>query len=198
MDGIPETSDNYTAETMNAIVSDAATNWTSLTITGTMASATGPFYLFTTQPGDMYIDDIELRPFKYFQNIVTNQVSGTNVYATNRVFSHIGTNVLINGGFESALTPWTVAGGHSGSSIAPGDAHGGSSSLHVVSTTGASSPGSSYVRQIFSNSYATTNSNGAAVTYTYAATDPVVLGYWYLPSTNSSKLRLQLGGGLNS
>ncbi|HEU0040391.1 MAG TPA: DUF1800 family protein, partial [Verrucomicrobiae bacterium] len=198
MDGIPETIDNYTFETTNSIVSDPATNWTSLTVTGTMASATGPFYLFTTQPGDMYIDDIELRPFKYFQNIVTNQISGTNVYTTNRVFSHIGTNILINGAFESALSPWTAAGGHLSSAIAAGVAHSGSSSLHVVSTTGGSAPGGSYVRQGFSNSYATTNSNGNPITYTYATTDPVVLTYWYLPSANSSKLRLQLSSGLNS
>ena len=200
MEGIPETIDDYTVETTNSIVSDPATNWTSLTITGTLASTT--FYLFTTQPGDMYVDDIELRPFKYFQNIVTNQVSGTNVYTTNRVFSHIGTNVLKNGDFESAYGPgagnWTNAGGHSASAPDSSVAHSGSSSLHVVSTTGASAPGSSYVRQAFANSYATTNSNGNPITYTYATTDPVILTYWYLPSANSSKLRLQLGSGLNS
>jgi hypothetical protein len=151
MDGIPETIDNYTVETTNAVPFDPSTNWTYVTLTGTVASTT--FYLFTTQPGDMYIDDIQLLPNKYFQNIVTNQVNGTNVYTTNRVFSHVGTNILINGQFESALTPWTVAGGHVGSGIAP---------RHAFRRQFASCgfhdrrqrTGSSYAWQVFSNSYA--------------------------------------------
>jgi len=200
MEGIPETIDNYTVQTTNSILADPTTNWTYISMTGTVAATT--FYLFTTQPGDMFIDDIELRPFKYMQQITTNVVSGTNVYVTNRVFSHIGTNVLKNGDFESAYGPgsgnWTNAGGHIGSGPSSTVAHSGAQSLHVVSTTGASSPGSSYVRQAFANSYATTNTRGQTVTLTYASSDPVVLNYWYLPSANSSKLRLQLGSGLNS
>jgi len=199
MDGIPETMDNYTVQTTNAVFSDPITNWTFITMTGTMA--TTPFYLFTTQPGDAFIDDIELRPYIYMQQITTNQVNGTNVYVTNRVFSHIGTNILKNGDFESGYASWTNAGGASGSGIDSSQAHSGSSSLHIVSTTGASAPGSSYVRQGFLNSYLTTNTWGDVVTNTYRTTapaDPVVLSYWYLPGPHSSKVRLQLGGGLNS
>jgi uncharacterized protein (DUF1800 family) len=199
-DGIPETMDNYSVEVTNSIASDPTTNWASLTLTGTVASTT--FYLFTTAPGDMYVDDIELRPFNYYQNITTNVVNGTNVYVTNKVFSHIGPSVLNNGGFESAYGPgsgsWTNAGGHSGSAPASAFAHSGGSSLHVVSTTGGSSPGSSYIRQGFANTYQTTNSWGQTVTLTRATTDPVVLSYWYLPGPDSTKLRLQLGSGLNS
>lgn len=201
MDGIPDTMDSYTVETINtADVPDPTTNWTYITMTGTVATTT--FYLFTTQPGDMYVDDIELRPFIYYRQILTNVVDGTNVYVTNSVFSHIGTNVLRNGDFESAYGPgsgsWTNAGGHSNSAPTSDFAHSGASALHVVSATGASSPGSSYIRQGFANSYLTTNTWGHTVTNTYATTNRIVLSYWYLPGPHSSKLRLQLGSGVNS
>jgi len=197
--GIPETMDEYTVTVTNSIPSDPTTNWTYLTLTGTVATTT--FYLFTTQPGEIHVDDIELRPYRYFQNITTNVVSGTNVYVTNRVFSYLSTNMLQNSDFESGYGPgrfWTNAGGHSGSAPASSAARSGNNSLHVVSTTGASAPGSSYIRQGFANTYQTTNSWGQTVTLTRATTDPVVLSYWYLPSVHSTRLRLQLGSGLNS
>jgi uncharacterized protein (DUF1800 family) len=200
MEGIPETMDDYMVDATNSIPSDPTTNWTYLTLTGTVASTT--FYLFMTAPGDMFIDDIELRPFNYYQNITTNVVNGTNAYVTNKVFSHLAPNVLNNGDFESAYGAgsgsWTNAGGHSSSAPSSSQAHSGNNSLHVVSTTGGSAPGSSYIRQAFSNSYQTTNSWGQTVTLTRASSDPVGLSYWYLPSVDSTKLRLQLGGGLNS
>jgi len=200
MEGLAETMDGYTIETTNAIPSDPTTNWTKIMLTGTMA--TTPFYLFMTQPGDMYVDDMDLRPYRYYQDIATNVVNGTNVYVTNKVFSYLSTNVLRNGDFESgygAGSAWTNAGGHSGSSaVTNGTAHSGGSSLHVVSTTSGSSAGSSYVRQGFPTSYQTTNSWGQTVTLTYASTDPVELSYWYLPGAHSTKLRAQLGSGLNS
>ncbi|MEI2723294.1 MAG: DUF1800 family protein [Verrucomicrobiota bacterium] len=144
------------------------------------------------------VDDIELRPFRYMQRITTNVVNSSNVYVTNKVFAYLGTNVLKNGGFESGYSYWTNAGGASASTNDSSHAHSGSSSLHVVSTTGANSPGTSYVRQGFTNSYQTTNTWGDTVTLTTAISDQVILTYWYLPSANSPKLRLQLGGGLNS
>ncbi|MBI3853723.1 MAG: DUF1800 family protein [Verrucomicrobia bacterium] len=197
MDGIPETIDNYTVETTNAIASDPTTNWTFISMTGTLAQTT--FYLFTTAPGEAYLDDIELRPFRYMQQITTNVVNGTNVYVTNKVFSYLSTNVLVNGDFESGYSSWTNAGGASGSGVDGSRAHGGSSCLHMVSTTGASSPGSSYVRQGFVNvGYPTTNSWGDAIVLTNVSTDQVVLNYWYLPGPTSSNLRLQLGSGINS
>jgi uncharacterized protein (DUF1800 family) len=198
--GIPEPMDNYTVDVTNSIPSDPTTNWTYLTLTGTVASTT--FYLFMTAPGDMFIDDIELRPFNYYQNITTNVVNGNNVYVTNKAFSYIAPSVLNNGGFESAYGAgsgsWTNAGGHSGSTPSSSEAHSGNNALRVVSTTSGTAPGSSYIRQGFSNSYQTTNSWGQTVTLTRASSDPVVLSYWYLPSVHSSKLRLQLGSGLNS
>src|SRR5690606_1649105 len=76
--------------------------------------------------------------------------------------------------------------------------HSGSRSLRVVSTSAATSPGSSYVRQVIPNTYLSTNSWGQPVLMTYQTSDPLEFTCWYLPSTNSSKLRLQLGSGLNS
>jgi len=197
MDGIPETLDSYTVEATNTSVLDPTTNWYSITLTGTMAQAT--FYLFSTAPGgEAYVDDIDLRPYRYFQNIVTNIVSGTNQVVTNRVFAYISpTNVIMNGGFESGFASWTNAGGTT-SSIDNTRSHSGGTCLHFVSSTGANSPGSSYTRQGFPNTYATTNNNGQTVTNSYASSDPVIFTYWYQLGPTSSKVRLQLGSGLNS
>jgi uncharacterized protein (DUF1800 family) len=185
MNGLPEAPDAYTVETTNAIVSNPLTNWTLITMTGSIASAN--FYLFTTQPGDVYLDDIQLNPYIYTNLVVTNLVNGTNQIVTNGIFSHIEyTNLLSNGDFETgSLSPWTAAGGASGSTVVGGAGRSGSSGLHVVSTTGGTSPGVNYVRQIINNAG-------------FASTNRCILSYWYLPSANSSKLRLQLGSGLNS
>lgn len=183
-EGIPDPLDNaYVIQETNSIPSDYTTNWTFISLTGRLASTT--FYLFTTAPGNMIIDDIQLRPYVYSNFVTTNIVSGTNQIATNSAFLYIQTNVLVNGNFESVLTPWTKAGGASGSQITNGVAQSGGSSLHMVSTTGASSSGSSYVRQIFTHFQPATN-------------QPVILSYWYRPSIHSSNLRLQLGSGINS
>ncbi len=194
-EGIPNT--GYTLEMTNAIPSDPTTNWVSISLTGTLAQTT--FYLFTTAPGEAYLDDIELRPFRYMQRITTNVVSGNNVYVTNKVFSHISTNILKNGDFEAGYSYWTNAGGAASSAVDSSRAHSGSSCLRMVSTTGASSPGTSYVRQGFVHvGYPTTNTWGDAITLTNVSTDQVVLTYWYLPGPSSSNLRLQLGSGINS
>ena len=198
MDGVPETLvESYTVQTTNAIPFDPTTNWTFVTMTGTLAQTT--FYLFTTAPGEAYLDDIQLRPFRYYQQIVTNVVGTNNVIVTNKVFSYISTNVLKNGDFESGYGFWTNAGGASASAADRTRAHGGSSCLHMVSTTGASSSGTSYVRQGFVNvGYPTTNTLGDAIMLTNVSSDSVVLSYWYLPGPTSSNLRLQLGSGINS
>lgn len=170
MNGLPETLvESYVVEVTNAIPFNPLTNWTQITMTGTLQNAN--FYLFTTQPGDVYLDDFELHPFIF----------------TNGVFSHIETsNMLNNADFETgALSPWTAAGGASGSAVEAGTGRFGSQGLHVVSTTAGTAPGANYVRQVISTAgFGTTNS--------------CVLSYWYLPSTNSSKLRAQLGSGINS
>src|SRR5580765_2534036 len=94
MEGVAETSDAYTVQVTNSIPSDATTNWTLINLTGTVSSASS-LYLFTTAPGDIYIDDIDVRPYLYFQQIVTNVVNNTTNLVTNRVFSAIApTNIL--------------------------------------------------------------------------------------------------------
>lgn len=187
MNGVPETLDNYIVEITNAIPSDPLTNWMQISMTGTLSSATF-MYLFTTAAGDnIYLDDFELNPFIYTNVVVTNVVSGTNQIVTNSVFSHIETtNMLNNGGFDSGvLSPWQVAGGHSGSSVVAGAGRFGTPALKISSTTGATSSGTSYVRQSIAGT-------------SFASTNRCVLKYWYLPSAHSSKLRIQIGSGLNS
>jgi uncharacterized protein (DUF1800 family) len=182
MEGIPETPGDYTLEVTNSIASDPTTNWTFISLTGTLASTT--FYLFTTAPSDIYLDDLQLHPLIYTNFVTTNVVNNQEVYTTNSAFSHFDPDLLSNGDFETSLSPWTSAGGAIGSVIDGSRFHSGSSCLHLVSTTGASSSGSSYVRQVFTSSLSSTTA--------------VALTYWYLPGANSSKLRLQLGSGLNS
>lgn len=185
MGGIPETLDTYTVETTNTVGATPLTNWTFISMTGTLASAN--FYLFTTQPGEIFLDDIELNPYIYTNQVVTNVVNSTNVIVTNSIFSHIEyTNLLSNGDFESGnLTPWTAAGGANGSSVIAGTGRSGSSGLRVFSTTGGTSPGANYVRQVIP-------------TAGFPTTTPCILSYWYLPGPHSQKLRVQLGSGLNS
>ena len=183
MNGTPEPLDTFTVETTNAIPSNPLTNWTFISMTGTLQSVN--FYLFTTQPGDMYVDDLQISPHIYTNYVTTNIVNGTNVIGS--AFAYVETtNMLFNGDFESGgLSPWTTAGGHTGTTIESGAGRGGSMGLHVVSTTGATAPGSSYIRQVIS-------------TAGFANTNPCTFSYWYLPSANSTKLRLQLGSGINS
>ena len=188
MNGVPETLDTYTVEITNAVPSDPLTNWTQISLTGTLSSATF-MYLFTTAAGDnIYLDDFELNPYIYTNYWVTNIVNVTNiVVVTNKAFSHIETtNMLSNPGFDSGvMSPWAGAGGHIGTDVVAGAGRFGTPALKVSSTTGATSAGSSYVRQAISG-------------LSFASTNLCVLKYWYLPSANSSKLRVQIGSGLNS
>ena len=186
MNGVPETLDSYTVEVTNAIPSNPLTNWTQVSMVGTLSAVN--FYLFTTAPGDIYLDDFELNPYIYTNFVVTNIVNSTNQIVTNSVFSHIETtNMLSNGDFNGgSISPWTTADGHSGTVVEAGAGRFGSAALHLVSTTGGTATGSSYVRQVI-------NTTG------FATTNRCTLSYWYLPSTNSNKLRVQLGSsGLNS
>lgn len=185
MGGLPETLDAYTVETTNAIISNPLTNWTFISMTGTLANAN--FYLFMTQPGDIIIDDLQLNPYIYTNQVVTNVVNSTNVVVTNSVFSHIEyTNMLSNGDFESgALSPWTTSSGTTGTIIEDGIGHLGGRALHLTSTIGNSSPNNNFVRQVIP-------------TAGFPNTTPCILSYWYLPSPHSQKLRVQLGSGLNS
>jgi uncharacterized protein (DUF1800 family) len=161
VEGIPENSHEYIAETTNAIPSDPTPAWTYISVTGRLSGTT--FYLYLNQPTEVLIDDLELRP----------------IFVTDGATSY-GTNLLVNSDFESALTPaWTVSGTTAGSAITGASAHSGSGALRLVSSASGSTTANN-IRQ----SLTTTLSNNA----------PVILSYWYLPSTSSSRLTVRLSG----
>jgi uncharacterized protein (DUF1800 family) len=154
----PEPMDSYVVATTNAIPADPTTNWTYVSIRGTLNTTN--LYMFMTAPGAVFVDDIEL-------------IEGTNGVPN--------PNLLVNGDFESALTPpWVLSGGATGSYITNGWAHSGGGSLRVAATIAGSTSGNN-LRLPF----VTSLTNGT----------PVTLSYWYLPGPTSSKLKLQVGTG---
>lgn len=185
MEGIPEPMDAYVVQLTNAVPSNPLTNWTQITMTGTLASAT--LNLFTTQPGDIVLDDFVINPHIYTNFVVTNIVNNVTKITTNWALSYIEqTNMLSNGDFESgSLSPWITTNSTSQTFIEIGGGRLGGNALHYISTNGTLAPSNNAVRQVIS-------------TAGFGSTNPCTLSYWYLPSTNSSKLRVQLGSGLNS
>jgi uncharacterized protein (DUF1800 family) len=135
----PETMDNYVIETTNAIASDPTTNWTYVSIRGTLNTTN--LYLFMTAPGTVFVDDIQL-------------IEGTNGVANS--------NLLVNGDFESPLTNWVVTGGATGSYITNGFSHSDNGCLRVSSTVGGSTSGNN-LRLPFITSL----TNGTPVTLSY-------------------------------
>lgn len=154
----PEPMENYIVEITNAVPSDATTNWTFVSVKGTLNTTN--LYLFMTAPGAVFLDDIEL-------------IEGTNGIPN--------PNLLVNGDFESALTPgWVVSGTATNSYITNGVAHTGNNCLRVAATAAGSTSGNN-LRLPFITSL----TNGT----------PVTLSYWYLPGPTSSKLKMQVGTG---
>ena len=118
------------------------------------------FYIYQTSPGDVYIDDLRLVP-------------GTNPDAAG--------NVITDGGFENPLSGWTISPNMLESFIDTAEAHSGSSSLHLVTTDGGTTKGSSIWKPL---SAVTLNST----TYT--------LSFWWKPGTNiNPNLVLRFSGG---
>ena len=142
MDGVPETMNEVSIlETTNAIPSDPATNWTYISITGTLNTTN--LYLFMTQPGEVFVDDIEL---------VAGPTAG------------VGPNLLVNGDFESALAPtWVPVGSTTTNAYVTNSvSHSGTSCLHMGSAvTGSTSAHN--LRQGFITSLV----NGNQVTLSY-------------------------------
>lgn len=141
MGGFPaEPMDDYQVEITNSIPSDPTTNWTYVSIKGTLNTTN--LYLFMTAPGIAYVDDISL-------------IEGTN--------GVVNPNLLANGDFESALTPpWVLSGGAAGSYITNGTAHSGSGCLRVSATV-AGSTSKDNLRLPFITSL----TNGSPVTLSY-------------------------------
>lgn len=150
--------DSFTVETTNAVPADATTNWTFVSLKGTLNTTN--LYLYMTAPGNVFIDDLVL-------------MEGTNDVPN--------PNLLVNGDFESTLTPpWVLSGATTNSYITNGWSHSGAGSLKIVATA-AGSTSAHNLRLPF----ITTLTNGT----------PVTLSYWYLPSPTSQKLTIRNGTG---
>jgi hypothetical protein len=132
----------------NARVSNwaAGRSWVNVTRTGNIAAGTN-LLLWLTTPGTCFIDDITL--------------TGPG-----------GTNIIANGGFESALSgPWIISTNLSGSYITNGVSRSGSRSLFLVSTAAGGQLSASIQQWFGTNANLVPNTN-----YT--------LTYWILPHTN--------------
>ena len=178
-ENIVDNSDGSVAVATNGIAPPENTNWTMVTVTGRVTSASSTFYLYLTAPGELLIDDVDLRALQTLitTNIFTNASSivVTN-YTTNTVLT---TNLLINADFESALSPtWSAVGNHVGSAVTVDAAHSGAASLRLVSTgTGLGA--------------------GASVTQILApplTNKTVVLSFWYMRTTMADRLVARLSG----
>src|SRR5687767_3766795 len=91
--------------------------------------------MYLTRPGDIYLDDVQLR------RLTTVLETNGTVVTTNVLVS---TNVLRNGSFESAWpTAWTVSANHATSATTTQLASDGAQSLHMVATAGGNTQGSS-------------------------------------------------------
>jgi uncharacterized protein (DUF1800 family) len=107
-----------------AIAAPVPPAWVYFTDTGIATSTT--LYLYLTQIGEAYVDDVKL-------------VAGSVPEA--------GANLIQNGNFESSFPApyWTVSTNLTGSSVSTTVSHSGAGSLHLVAT----SPGSTQVSSIY-------------------------------------------------
>lgn len=143
-------------ETLDTV--DATPRWQRVTVTGLGSSSR--LYLYLDGPGDVYLDDLRL--------VVGTSDDGSRP------------NLLRNGGFETALgTDWNLSPNLIGSARSSQLVRSGNASLHLISTEGGETQGSSIYQVI-------TPSLNAAQTYT--------LSYWYLTSGQGARLTLRLSG----
>ena len=131
--------------------------WQHIIATGTATSSS--LYIYLQTAGDVFLDDISL-------------VAGTQ--------AAVGTNLLVNGDFETAFPgPWGVASNHAASQRNSTTRHSGQFSLHLVASSGGASRSSSVYQD---------------VTPALINGQPYTLSYWYLPSTNGGPLTVRLSG----
>jgi uncharacterized protein (DUF1800 family) len=157
---VPNTYDQYVAVTTNGVSLPPNTNWTTVSVTGVVSSST--FYMYLTGPGDLFIDNIQLR---LLSTVITTNVVGTNTtYTTNTV---LGDNVLANGNFEAVWpSGWNVSTNHTLSTTVTDPVCEGSQSLHLIATTGGSTQGSSIWQVI---APALPNTRRCVLTFSYLA-----------------------------
>ena len=157
---LPETLDSYVQVLTNAAPYDPATNWLRVVATGlATGNSRSNVYVYLTGVGEVFLDDLKL-------------VSGANPDA--------GTNLIVNGDFESPLAPaWSLSPNVANSMSSTQTAFAGKSSLRLISTAAGSGDGSA-LRQI--------------VAPVLTNNEVVTLSFWYLPTTNSRLLTVRLGG----
>ena len=130
--------------------------WVRASATGIPRSTTAnrPLFIYLESAGDIYIDDVI---------VVAGNVAES------------GVNTVTNGGFETSLSPWTIgtAGNNSASIVSTTYQHSGSSSLHLIASSGGSTQNTS-IWQDFSSELT------VGGTYT--------LSFWYRQSTNGGPL----------
>jgi len=151
--------DNWRAGNWTAVQpnSPAAPQWIYVTASGTGSSSL--FYIYLQSAGDIYLDDIKL-------------VSGT--------LPEVGVNLMADGDFESGFPgPWTVSANLAASGLSTTTKHGGTTSLHLIASSGGSSQNTAIWQSI---------SPALSSTKTYT------LSFWYLQSTNGGPLVLRLSG----
>lgn len=170
--------DDYVSEAVNTGSTPPEVGWQQVTVIGTFTSTN--LYLYLTQVGSGYVDDIELRLIT--NGFITNVV-GTNIVVT--TLSEPSTNLLVNGGFENALLtpPWALAANMSGSSIATDRSHSGNQSLRIVATA----PGSTLNNSISQSCYTPRPPSNSA-------TNRCQLSFWYLADETSSAIQSRLSG----
>lgn len=153
-ENIVNTWDDYTSITTNAVSLPPNTNWTTVSVTGVVSSSS--LYMYLTRPGQMFLDDVRL------QVLSTVLTTNGTVVTTNLV---LGSNVLVNGSFESAWpTGWTVSANHASSTTTTQTAADGSQSLQMTATTGGNTQGSSIWQNI---APALANGSRCVLTFSY-------------------------------
>jgi len=166
--------DNYIQEQMapetindplpfETVTTNFGSGWQYFTSTGVAnTSGTGTnFYIYLNLKGDCFIDDLRV-------------VAGTS--------PGVGVNLIRNGDFELPLNPndWVLSPNHAASVITTDVSHSGSSSLHVLASSGGTTRDSAIWQPV------TGLANGTRYS----------LSYWFLPSTNNqlSSLTIRFSG----
>jgi uncharacterized protein (DUF1800 family) len=169
--------DSYSVQTTNGVPSSGVPQWRNVTVDGFFSASN--IYIYALAPSTVYLDDVQLKPY-VVGSITTNNPGMTNEsYTTNFV---LGTNMIVNGDFEVALTNgWVVTGNVIGSTNSTDYAHSGSRCLKLVSSTAGSSSGNSLVQNM-RNLYFRFNNR----------TTRCQLSFWYLESTNSSRIKIRM------
>ena len=127
-------------------------------VTTNVPATSSRIYIYLGSAGDVYVDDVS-------------------------VVGRAGTNLVANGGFESALSgTWNLTANFTNSAVSTMIKHSGASSLHVVATAAGTGSGNAVYQDI---SPALTN----GVTYT--------ISFWYLQSTNGGPLTVRLSSSTN-